>query len=141
MPEIHEHHTYRIINVKSGTALDLSGTDGHTISGWEAHDGDNQKWHAERINNQWAFRNRFNERYLGLSNSYEFHQGNRLQGVEEPFGWNIFPDREYGDGYRIFVPEHNANVDLDLGHEANGTKVHLWGQWNAPQQIWRFEEA
>jgi hypothetical protein len=30
MANIHENHTYKIVNVKSGTVLDLSGTDHHT---------------------------------------------------------------------------------------------------------------
>lgn len=41
MPE--SGNTYKIISHKNGTALDLSGTDGVSITGWDSHDGDNQK--------------------------------------------------------------------------------------------------
>lgn len=42
---------------------------------------------------------------------------------------------------RIFVPEHKLNIDLDSGDAANGTTIHLWSEWSAHQQTWRFEEG
>jgi hypothetical protein len=36
--------TYIIVNYKTGTVIDLSGTDdGIAVSGWNSHGGDNQK--------------------------------------------------------------------------------------------------
>jgi hypothetical protein len=42
---------------------------------------------------------------------------------------------------RIYVPEHKLNIDLDRGDNANGTTIHLWYQWDTPQQTWKFEEG
>ena len=33
---------YRIVNVQSGTVLDLSGADNRTVSGWSEHGSTNQ---------------------------------------------------------------------------------------------------
>lgn len=140
MASIQEQRTYKIINVRSDTVLDLSGTDGHSISGWNDNGGDNQKWTLGRLDNQWTFRNRGNGRYLGL-NSNELQDGTRLQGVDQEFGWNVFHDERDNSAFRIFVPGSTLNIDLNQGKIDNGTTVHIWSQWETQQQTWRFEEV
>jgi hypothetical protein len=41
--DLREHTTYKIVNAKAGTALDVSGTDGRTVSGWTFHGSENQR--------------------------------------------------------------------------------------------------
>jgi len=43
MPQIQSGSTYVLINGKSGTALDLSGSDNKSIVGWTKHGGTNQQ--------------------------------------------------------------------------------------------------
>ncbi|KAG6901563.1 hypothetical protein C0995_010497 [Termitomyces sp. Mi166 len=141
-------NTYILVNAKSGTALDLSGTDGYSeinarsVLGWNQHGGDNQKWELSQENNQWIFRNVGSGKYLGLS---EGEPGNNLpvHGVNDPVPWNIFHDKDDDSVYRIFVPDTNFNIDLsDHGNPDNGTLVTLWGKWQpGVNQTWRFEQG
>ncbi|RDB22014.1 hypothetical protein Hypma_010815 [Hypsizygus marmoreus] len=139
---IQSGNTYKLVNVKGGTVIDLSGTDGTSVLGWNDHGGDNQKWVVEQnLGNQWSFKNVGSGRYLGLGEGHG--NGRRLEGVEEPFGWDIFPDEEDSSVYRINAPGlTHFNVDLsDHGNSENGTPIALWGKWKGTNQKWRFEEA
>ncbi|KAG6840073.1 hypothetical protein C0991_009185 [Blastosporella zonata] len=98
---------YHIVNVKSDTALDLSGTDNVSIIGWEKHNGDNQKasrvWELEHENNQWTFRNVGNGKYLGIAEG-DLENGLALRAVDNPFAWDIFPDHNDNSVYRCVLP-------------------------------------
>ncbi|KAG5649841.1 hypothetical protein H0H81_001810, partial [Sphagnurus paluster] len=87
---IQHGRTYHIVNVKSDTALDLSGTDGHSILGWNKHNGDNQKWVLDNVNNQWTFKNVGTGRYLGVAGHPG--DGTPLTAVDHSVGWDIWPD-------------------------------------------------
>ncbi|KAG6898605.1 hypothetical protein C0993_005715 [Termitomyces sp. T159_Od127] len=140
---IEPYNTYIIVNAKSGTALDLSGTDGYTVSGWERHGGDNQRWYLDKYEdtNQWTFRNIYNDKYLGLADSSSFMDDVPVQGVDYPVPWDIFPDEQDYSAHRILVPGTPFNVDLsNFGDFNNGTLVAIWGQWEGQNQTWRFEQ-
>ncbi|KAH0580680.1 hypothetical protein H2248_002168 [Termitomyces sp. 'cryptogamus'] len=141
---IEPYNTYILVNVKSGTALDLSGTDGYTVSGWERHGGENQRWTLEKFEdtNQWTFRNVYSGKYLGLAELSELRDDIPIQGVDYPVPWDIFEDELDRSTYRIVVPETSFNVDLsNFGDPNNGTLVAIWGQWEALNQTWRFEQV
>ena len=35
---------YILFNAQAGNCVDLSGTDGESVIGWDYHEGDNQHW-------------------------------------------------------------------------------------------------
>ena len=43
MAQVQAGQTYRLVNLKAGNVLDLSGGDNKSIIGYEWHGGDNQK--------------------------------------------------------------------------------------------------
>ncbi|KAK7030862.1 hypothetical protein VNI00_013972 [Paramarasmius palmivorus] len=138
---IQSGRSYRIVNAKSGTLLDLSGTDGVTISGFNSNGGDNQKWYLEQSDGHWTFRCGTGK-YLGINGNVE--DGTPVVGVSNPVQWDIWPDEEDSNLHRIFVPgsQNPMNIDLsDHGNSANGTKIQLWYKWEGKNQAWRFEEA
>ncbi|KAF9467502.1 carbohydrate-binding module family 13 protein [Collybia nuda] len=142
MSELEAGKTYKITNVKAGTALDLSGTDNSSVIGWTSHDGANQKWLLGRIGNQWTFRNVGNGRYLGLSGHP--NDGTPLVAVDDFFKWDIYRDDNDGNVYRIFVPDHPTPINVDLSDHGNanpGTPITLWGKWEGKHQTWRFQEV
>ncbi|KAG6898604.1 hypothetical protein C0993_005714 [Termitomyces sp. T159_Od127] len=135
-------NTYILVNAKSGTVLDLSGTDGYSVLGWNQHGGDNQKWELSHENNQWVFRNVGSGKYLGIAEG-EISNNHPVHGVNDPVQWDIFPDHDDESVYRIFVPGTRFNIDLsDHGNPDNGTPVALWGKWQpGVNQTWRFEQG
>ncbi|KAG6907736.1 hypothetical protein DXG01_007594 [Tephrocybe rancida] len=146
--ELQAGQRYSITNVKSGTALDLSGTDGVSILGWQKHDGDNQKasWELQRDNNQWTFRNVATGKFLGLADG-TLENGLALRAVENAVAWDIFEDHDDHEVFRIFVPprehvEKKFNADLsNHGDKADGTPVAVWGKTQAStNQTWRFQQ-
>ncbi|KAG6818757.1 hypothetical protein H0H93_002089 [Arthromyces matolae] len=150
---------YVLINAKSGTALDLSGSDNVSVLGWEAHRGENQQWELHQEDNQWVFCNVHNGKFLGIER--RAHDNVPVRGVDAPVKWNIFPDDRDQSVYRyayfhdrhfsmvfeeyprIFVPDTPFNIDLsDFGNPDNGTLVTIWGKSeNNQNQTWRFEEG
>ncbi|KAK1235493.1 hypothetical protein PQX77_001276 [Marasmius sp. AFHP31] len=132
-------HTYHIINVKSGTALDAA--DDGPINGFELHGGENQRWTLEHNGEHWTFRN---DKGQFLGREGEVEEGLHLRWVDYPVEWDIWPDSNDDSVFRIYVPGwHTAmNIDLsDHGNSDNGTPITLWGQWEGEHQTWRFEEV
>jgi len=146
--QIHDGHRYQIVNALAGTAIDLSGEDKTTITGWQLHDGENQKWLLVSSDGHWHIRNVLTGRYLApRAESYDdIRDGTHLIGSERPFSWDIKDEHE--DSYRIYVPGFHRpiNVDLDQGgNPSNGTKVIVWGKVDGDNggknQRWRFERV
>ncbi|EPS44447.1 hypothetical protein H072_1561 [Dactylellina haptotyla CBS 200.50] len=135
--------SYKFFNVKGGTAIDLSGTDNESITGWESHDGDNQKWVLEEAGDQWRIRNLATGRYLVPAEPFEnINDGTPVIGSDDPFDWDI--KEQDDDVYRIYVPGFDRPINLDLsdyGNSNDGTRVELWGQWKGENQLWRLEEV
>ncbi|KAJ3922615.1 carbohydrate-binding module family 13 protein, partial [Lentinula edodes] len=140
---IQSGNTYKIYNGKSGTILDLSGTDGRTISGFSDNGGDNQKWQLEQgSGGHWTFRNAASGQYLGVGGPFE--DGTPLVSVDEPVRWDIYPDDEDSSVFRIYVPGAPTALNIDLSDHGNptpGTIVTLWGKWEGKNQTWRFEQV
>lgn len=119
-----------------------SDTDAHSVSGRNRHGGENQQWQALQRDNQWFLKNVAKGLYLGVAD-HRMNDATPVVGVLEAFAWDVFPDEEDQPTHRFYVPaQHRAmNVDLsDQGNGADGTSVHLWGQWHPGEsQRWRFE--
>ncbi|RVD88207.1 uncharacterized protein DFL_002402 [Arthrobotrys flagrans] len=137
MPE--SGSTYKIINHKNGTALDLSGTDNVSITGWDSHDGDNQKWILSEEDGLWTIQNVATDKFLAPGGD---DQGVDVIGADEAFQWDIRNEGDEEELWRLFVPHSELNVDLDSQGEEEipaGAKVQLWGQWAGDNQVWKFE--
>ncbi|KAG6907730.1 hypothetical protein DXG01_007588 [Tephrocybe rancida] len=132
---------YVLVNVKSETALDLSGTDGSSILGWNQHD--RIQWELKHYEgtNQWTFRNVGSGKFLGLAEQH-LRDDVPLRAVEHPVPWDISRDDRDQSVYRIFVPGTPFNVDLtNNGDSNNGTLVAIWGKWEGVNQTWRFHQG
>ncbi|GAW02756.1 carbohydrate-binding module family 13 protein [Lentinula edodes] len=136
---IRSGNTYKIYNGKSGTILDLSGTDGRTISGFSDNGGDNQKWQLEQgQGGHWTFRNAASGQYLGVGGPFE--DGAPLVSVNEPVRWDIYPDDEDSSVFRIYVPGAPTALNIDLSDHGNptpGTIVTLCTKYSeVPRNIY-----
>ncbi|KAF6747539.1 carbohydrate-binding module family 13 protein [Ephemerocybe angulata] len=130
---------YKILNAKSGTALDLSATNGEKVCGWNFHGRENQIWEASEENGFWHFRNVGNGKYLALEPHQSLKDGLKVVGTNMRFNWHIWPDNKDPSTLRILTPEHPFNLDLSgHGNAAGGTPVELWGRWDGPNQTWKF---
>ncbi|KAJ7771160.1 ricin B-like lectin [Mycena maculata] len=138
MPEIVQ--SGRIINAKSGTAMDLSGGDNKYIIGYPYHDGTNQHWTLTWTGNSWTFRSESSGLYLGLAGAPA--DGTRLIAMPTPVEFDIWHDEQDPANYRIFVPNTNFNFDLyGDGDSTPGTPITLWYKWAGIHQTWSFERG
>ncbi|KIK66041.1 carbohydrate-binding module family 13 protein [Collybiopsis luxurians FD-317 M1] len=136
--------TYILVNGKAeSSVLDLSGTDGKNIIGWNDNGGDNQKWHLEQVEGEhWTFRNRATGKYLGFEGPPR--DGTPLVGVDYPVEWDIYPDNNDRNLHRVYVPRAPTAMNIDLsdhGNPNNGTPVTLWGKWEGKNQTWNFVQV
>ncbi|KAI1793804.1 ricin B lectin domain-containing protein [Ganoderma leucocontextum] len=133
--------TYKLVNAKAGTVLDLSGADNRQTIGYGYHGGDNQKWALEQEDNQWLLRNVASGLYLSVEGLVE--DGTSVLATGEHFKWDIWPDEEDSSTFRLFVPNTQFNMDLsDHGSAVPGTHVVIWTKWHpGKNQTWRFEEV
>ncbi|KAF3138811.1 hypothetical protein TWF703_004352 [Orbilia oligospora] len=126
MPE--SGNTYKIINHKNGTALDLSGSDGVS-------------WTLNEEDGLWVIINIATGKFLAPEGGDE---GNSVVGADEPFQWDIRNEGDDEGLWRIFVPHSHLNLDLDSQGEDDipaGARVQLWGQWAGDNQVWRLEDG
>ncbi|PPQ72685.1 hypothetical protein CVT24_012663 [Panaeolus cyanescens] len=131
---------YFIRNVKGGTVVDLSGEDNQSIIGYPRNDGENQQWEVEEVDGGWYIKNVQDGRYLALPE--EPRDDLTVVVSEEPYIWHLWGDEEIEGGVRICVPNTQQNLDLtNYGSEEPGTRVAIWGRWQANNQIWYFDEA
>ncbi|KAF8636283.1 hypothetical protein AX17_003662 [Amanita inopinata Kibby_2008] len=130
---------YHIVNAKSGTALDLSGTDNVSLIGWPSHDGDNQKWHIEERNGRYTVRNVRDGKYVGVVDQPA--DSVSALGVNYEYEWEIRPDDEDPTVFRFFVPGTRFNLDLtNFGSDQGNTPVAIWGKWEGRNQCWRLQQ-
>ncbi|MEU1409685.1 RICIN domain-containing protein [Streptomyces sp. NPDC005728] len=132
--------TYKLVNVKAGSFLDLSGGDHTSIIGNDSHDDDTQKWQVEQ-DDGWYLRNVGSSTYLGIEVSPG--DGTPVIAVDHQYPWDIRPDEEDQGTYRLYVPNTRFVIDLsDHGNPVPGTLVTLWGALNpGKNQCWRFEQV
>ncbi|KAF8057506.1 ricin B lectin domain-containing protein [Lyophyllum atratum] len=143
---IQEGLTYILVNAKSETVLDLSGTDGHSKGTSTYCDPyrylipSPPQWTMGRQGNQWTLRNVGTGKFLGLGGPPK--DNTPVRGVDDEFGWDINHDDHNPEAYRLFVPGRKLNVDLsDYGNVNNGTPVTIWGNSGKPHQTWKFVQG
>ncbi|KAJ7437864.1 ricin B-like lectin [Mycena galericulata] len=141
MPEIVQSGgTYRILNAKAETAMDLSGGDNKSIIGYPYHNGENQHWTLTWTGDSWTFRSASSGLYLGLDGPPA--DGTHLVATSTPFQFDIWHDEKNTQNYRIFVPNTSYNFDLyGDGDSTPGTPITLWYRWAGIHQTWSFERV
>ncbi|KAI0795856.1 hypothetical protein C8Q75DRAFT_744126 [Abortiporus biennis] len=149
---------YKIVNVKGGTSVDLSGGDFKSIIGYPAHDGYNQLWRFEPCGGGFMIRSLFQDganarKALYLTVEESLCEGTPLIVSEFPTTWKVewIQGPENGGIVRIFWPSGNYVFDLaGWGSSEPGTKVQLMKlkdnedcqSWNLiPAQISCVEET
>ncbi|KAF9646489.1 ricin B-like lectin [Thelephora ganbajun] len=138
-----EGKTFYIINKRSGTVMDLSTADQTSVTGWEHHGGDNQKWRI--VSSIWGssgywIQNVASEKYLNT----EYGPGDyiRLEGSESPCQWHFRPDERDSNGWRLFVRGTGYNAELaNNGDSTSGTHVTLRQHMEGENQVWYFWEV
>lgn len=136
---IQEGATYTLINVKSQTALDLSGGDGKSIIGFGFHGQGNQQWVLSKgSSGGWVFRSVATGKYLDIEGAAG--DGTPVIASNCSREWDIWPDEENSNAFRVFIPGTSFNVDMsDHGNSTPGTPVTLWGKWKGINQTWEFK--
>ncbi|KAL4254141.1 Ricin B-like lectin [Abortiporus biennis] len=144
MASVQSGGVYILVNAKSGGALDLSGGDNRSIIGYDVHGSDNQKWRLEQVEGgQWRLQNVASGAYLRVDGYAQDGTPVVAPQGDGPFEWDIWPDEDDPNTFRIFVPNTRLNIDLsDHGNPTPGTPITLWNKW-APgiNQRWRFQQA
>ncbi|KAG9025586.1 hypothetical protein FRB95_009983 [Tulasnella sp. JGI-2019a] len=128
---------YRIQNRKSGTYFDASVSHEGEIHGWSSRpENENQKWHVEPSGQAWKLKNaRFNQ-YAGIR---DYQDGNRVVLNGNHNEWEI-QDKGYGN-CAIISKGTQQCIDLDGGHQKDGTSVSVYCFRGAEQQEWQFQRV
>ncbi|EJC99403.1 ricin B-like lectin, partial [Fomitiporia mediterranea MF3/22] len=134
--------TYKIVNAKGGTALDLSGGDNRTIIGFTVHGQANQQWtvsEPDSDDNQTIFCQASNL-YLAIEDAPNDYT--RIIASSSPTRWAIRRDGKDQNFWRVFFPGTGFNFDLsDHGNPTPGTVIHLWSATDGRNQLWNFENV
>ncbi|KAK6516224.1 hypothetical protein TWF506_006133 [Arthrobotrys conoides] len=140
-----ENTKYMIVNVATGTAIDLSGMDRTSVSSWTVHGAENQQWTFESHEDHWRIRNVGTGRYLAPSESFDkINDGTRIISSADPADWNIGLHEEASKvAYRMFVPNYHRPINFDLmgASSADGAPIALWGMWDGRHQLWYFKKG
>ncbi|EAU89009.2 hypothetical protein CC1G_09978 [Coprinopsis cinerea okayama7 len=134
---------YKIINIQTSTLAHLENNG--NVSGFCYNEGRNQLWEPIPYEGSmrsylYYFKNVFNGKYLGIRKHEEAKHETRVIGCDEPFLWNVVPDVGVTDGYRLFVPFTEKNMDLCGDSPAPGTVIHLDPR-RIPGKCWKFERV
>ncbi|KAJ3735298.1 carbohydrate-binding module family 13 protein [Lentinula guzmanii] len=127
---IQSGNIYQIYNGKSGTVFDLSGTDGRTVFQTIMATTDNGISSKDQV--------------VTEPSAAPLLDGTPLASVNEPFGWDTYPDDEDSSVFRVYVLGAPTATNIDLSNHGNatpGTIVTLWIKWEGKNQTWRFEQA
>ncbi|TFK61725.1 ricin B-like lectin [Pluteus cervinus] len=139
--------TYRIVNAKSDTSLDVSGANNYSLMGYPWYGGENQRWKLQQ-DDQGAYTivNTASGKFVSFAGASVRQDGDPVVAVDEPTAWDIQPDKNNPSAFRyvlIILPDTSFNIDLsDHGNPAPGTPVTLWEQSEpGVNQTWFFEQV
>lgn len=141
---------YKIVNVKTGTVIDLGCLTKKEVSGWKENDGDNQKWKLVQIEqeNHWHISSILKDDknrtcYLGITD-----KETRIQTCKKPYRWDIWLDENKEKAFRIFMhngPSPGLNFDMKGSGSGDGTPIILYPKRSMEEggenQMWYFVEA
>ncbi|KIM60270.1 carbohydrate-binding module family 13 protein [Scleroderma citrinum Foug A] len=134
---------YILLNVKApGSCLDLSGGDNRSIIGYPPHNGPNQQWRFERLENgNYLIQSVGTGLYLRIDG--EPANDVRVVAGRDRYEWYVKDEPSTPGSIRIYVPGRYINIDLsDHGNPDPGTPIALWDQWEPGQnQLWRLQQV
>ncbi|KAF9559362.1 carbohydrate-binding module family 13 protein [Agrocybe pediades] len=132
---------YIIVNTKSQTVMDLSGSDGVSVIGFPKHGQANQQWELVFAETGWHIKSVSSGKYLQVAGGHQ--GGSRIVATNVPFIWYIWADNAEVTSARISVPGCSCDIDLSEGGSvAPCTPVQLWDRTEgARNQVWRFEKG
>ncbi|KAG7094027.1 hypothetical protein E1B28_007649 [Marasmius oreades] len=134
--------TYKIVNVKGGTAIDLSSEDGKSVIAFtEKYQGDsNQQWTFERLGAGYSIRNVRNGAYLSVNLKNAI--GQPIETSYYPVSWELVVFDSQNNIYRIGWPGGEYVFDLrDYGNPKAKNKIDLHGQGMETWKLWRLIEC
>ncbi|KAJ3902936.1 hypothetical protein F5879DRAFT_961847 [Lentinula edodes] len=144
---------YRLVNLQSNTALDLSEGDGKSFIGWTKHDNPNQQFVFTPLGHGGGYliQSAWNGNYATIEDG--ICTGTAVVGSGFPVTWaleDVTPEmhethapRSNGACFRIRWPNSRYVFDLEgYGCDKDGTRIQLAYEKNPvhPCQVWRFEE-
>ncbi|TDL22608.1 hypothetical protein BD410DRAFT_788426 [Rickenella mellea] len=129
--------TYKIVNVKGGTVLDICPSDQKSIVGEQTQGHWKLENHPEGISLQSTDHNGVFVGYVG-----EPSNGGAIIASTSAGKWLLLPDERDECVWRIFYPGTDFNFDLsNHGDSQPGTKIQLWEKTPGKGQTWRFEQV
>ncbi|KAH7343626.1 hypothetical protein B0J17DRAFT_643210 [Rhizoctonia solani] len=130
-----EPGTYRILNVRERTAVQISEHDPTKVITWGQHKGENQQWFLQRSGHGYQLQNRHYDAYLAVSNT---DNGGLVYASKYPTTWVFL---KYEGNYILQLADKNRVLDLHCGSGHNGNVMHIFNQDGShmPHRIWRLE--
>ncbi|KAF9037429.1 hypothetical protein BDP27DRAFT_1348006 [Rhodocollybia butyracea] len=117
--EIQPNGTYMIENAKSGTVVDLSGTDNTSIIGYPLTAAKTKKWSTIWTGENWNIQS-------------------VSTGSLHTLGISCIDELNATD-FRIYSSNTTETWDLyNYGDPTPGDPITLWGAWAAIHQTWNF---
>ncbi|KAF8345083.1 carbohydrate-binding module family 13 protein [Amanita rubescens] len=131
---------YRLINVKSGTVLDLSGTDRIHLSGWPDNGGTNQQWFIDFQDGYYTLQNVRYSKYVGYTEPLRL--GSEGIGSISRIKWIMVPSEDDPNVFGLFVPGTKLVLELvDDGSPQPGTPVMIGLRMLSLNQAWRVDKV
>ncbi|CAE6524893.1 unnamed protein product [Rhizoctonia solani] len=129
--------TYRIFNVNTRSAIQVSDHDPTKIVAWEQHDGENQQWYLQRAGHGYQLQNKLHDAYLAVSNT---NNHGLVYASRYPTTWVFL---KFDGNYSIQLADRNRVLDLNHNSAHNGNEIHIWdlGGSNIPQKVWALERC
>ncbi|CAE6429270.1 hypothetical protein ACGC1H_000931 [Rhizoctonia solani] len=126
---------YRIFNVHTGSAIQVSDHDPTKIVAWEQHSRENQQWFLQRSGHGYQLRNKLRDAYLAVS-STDNH--GLVYASRYPTTWVFL---KFGGNYVIQLADRNRVLDLHHCSGHNGNEIHTWelGGINIPHKVWALD--
>ncbi|PFH47398.1 carbohydrate-binding module family 13 protein, partial [Amanita thiersii Skay4041] len=108
---------------------------------WECHNGDNQKWYIEPVEDGYVIRSVFNGKYLGPRGDYT--SKTQVMAVDFPFKWTINVSAGDNSISRIYVFGTIRSLDLHIiapNKSPNGKEVLICRDHGGPNQCWKLDQ-
>ncbi|KDN32970.1 hypothetical protein RSAG8_13941, partial [Rhizoctonia solani AG-8 WAC10335] len=132
-----EPGTYRILNAREGTAIQVSEHDPTHVVTWKQHDGEIQQWFLQRSGHGYQLQNSYYDAYLAVSNT---DNGGLVYASRYPTTWVFL---KFDGNYIIQLADKNRAIDLHCGSGRNGNVLHIFNHdgsnANTPHRIWKLE--
>ncbi|EUC66594.1 ricin-type beta-trefoil lectin domain protein [Rhizoctonia solani AG-3 Rhs1AP] len=128
-----EPGTYRVFNVHTKTAIQVSDHDPTKIVTWARHNGENQQWFLQRSGLGYQLRNRQHDVYMAVAST---DKHGLVYASRYPTTWLFLKAK---GNHIIQLADKNRVLDLHYCSADNGTEIHIWQIGEEPHKIWGLE--